>query len=546
MSEAYIRKIRKGCSLFDFIAEFCKGETSGHSPTRAFHRLCSLMRKMDAKSVVVEKLEKDFSEIKDEYNALTKYYKKSINFEAHRFTFMLDEVDLINLVSEVSNEKFLASAVLINFEKAEDPIDKSKPVGWSNYLYSAFVTIPKIRGEIPLLNNYLHIYKDFEREVSIGANSDSKKFEITGTFFAEQNTITSVCAHASLCMILNNIEGNRNVIFSPEDINKIIGIDHSDYNRLAQKGLDDKDIKKVLTDRGLDFKLLDFFSTPHIDYDSQIYHYVESKFPCLLVFTTDTLCAHIVPILGHTLNSDIWKPEAERAYSESAFDGYYSAVKWVDHFIIHDDNLGMYICLPVDTLKRITLPRHDPYHRAAYAVAIVPSDVRTTPREAEWASIYVTRDILHWREKNGSPLDKWCDRLVNELSVVTIRTFNLTKTEYIESLSEEDFDGNCYSDMDKKILTDDLPNRFWLSEITLPDLYTANKHKIIDFFYGSHYPDDVNEPDDKKMKERWIQIRFPFVLVKRQPDGKLSVHPLSVKSHYPLFPHSREKNKQEW
>jgi hypothetical protein len=83
-------------------------------------------------------------------------------------------------------------------------------------------------------------------------------------------------------------------------------------------------------------------------------------------------------------------------------------------------------------------------------------------------------------------------------------------------------------------------------EITLPDLYTANKHKIIDFFYGSHYPDDVNEPEDTKIKERWLQIRFPFVLIKRQPNGQLSTHPLSVKSHYPLFPHNTEKNKQEW
>jgi hypothetical protein len=94
-------------------------------------------------------------------------------------------------------------------------------------------------------------------------------------------------------------------------------------------------------------------------------------------------------------------------------------------------------------------------------------------------------------------------------------------------------------------LIEDLPNRFWLSEITLPDLYTANKHKIIDFFYGSNFPNDVHEQEDEKMKKRWLQIRFPYVLVKRSRDGNIS-QPLSVKSHYPLFPHSDEVNKVEW
>jgi hypothetical protein len=536
--------IQKGCSLFDFIARYCKGESSGQSPTRAFHRLCSLMRKMDAKTVVVEKIDKNFSEIKDECNALSKYYAKNINFDSYKFTFILDDVKLEDILN-LTSSKFLASAIVINFEKAEDPIDKKKDLGWSSYLYSAFVTIPKIKGETPLLNNYVHIFKTFQRQVATGENTSPKDFEITGTFFAEQNTITSVCAHASLCMILNNIESTADKLFSPEDINCIVGIDHSDRDRLAQNGLYDKDISKVLTDLGLDFKLLDFFSTPNIDYDFQIYHYLESKFPCLLVFTTEK-GAHIVPILGHTLNSDIWKPEAERAYSiESTFDVYFSAVKWVDHFIIHDDNFGMYICLPVDTLKRITLPKQDPYYRAAYAVAIVPSDVKTTPREAEWASIFVTRDILDWREKNGSPLDKWCKRLL-DFNLVTIRTFNVTRANYLSSLENMDFDGNSYTEDEKKVLTADLPDRFWLSELTLPDLYAANKHKIIDFFYGSNYPDDIKEPEDKKMNERWIQIRFPYVLVKRQPEGKLSAHPLSIKSHYPLFPHSSVENKQEW
>lgn len=540
-----IISIKKGCSLFDFIEQYCKGEGSGHSPNRAFHRLCSLMRKMNAQSVIVEELDKNFHEIKDECNALSTYYGKEVNIEAFRFTFILDEVTSTKEVQSLDDKRFLASAIVINFEKSCDPIDANRAQGISSYLYSAFVTIPKIAGVTPLLNNYIHVYKDFNREVSLNEGKPPKIFKITGTFFAEQNTITSVCAHASLCMILNNIESDTDLIYTAEDINRIVGIKHDDHRRLSQEGLDDKDISKVLTSKGLDFILLDFFGNPNIDYDAQIYHYLESKFPCLLIFTTNRQSSHIVPILGHTLNSDIWKPEAEVVYSaESRFNGYLSAVKWVDHFIIHDDNLGVYICLPVDTLKRITLPKHDPFYRAAYAIAIVPSKVTTTPREAEWASAYIIDDILTGMIKTGNPLDGWSNRLAKGLT--TIRTFNISKEAYRSSLEGEDFDGNKFSETDKDALVKDLPDRFWLSEITLPDLYAANKTKIIDFFYGCSFSDDSQDPEERKMRRRWLQIRFPFVLYKRYADGKITATQLSVKSHYPLLPHVEEPDKVEW
>lgn len=90
------------------------------------------------------------------------------------------------------------------------------------------------------------------------------------------------------------------------------------------------------------------------------------------------------------------------------------------------------------------------------------------------------------------------------------------------------------------------PDRFWLSEITLPDLYTANKHKIIDFFYLSHDREDVTESDEQKMKRRWLKLRLPYALMKRHADGKISSYTLGVKSHYPLYPHNTDEDKQEW
>jgi hypothetical protein len=151
----------------------------------------------------------------------------------------------------------LSSSIIVNF--------KDPKKDWNSYLFSAVVTIPKIKnypelGDLPLLNNFIHIRRTFKREVSI---SEDQKFEfaITGSFFCQQNSVTSVCAHASLCMTLNNMDLKEGLI-TPEDINKIIGVDHttSKFGPEGKARFTDKEIKKVLSQFALTYELLNFFA----------------------------------------------------------------------------------------------------------------------------------------------------------------------------------------------------------------------------------------------------------------------------------------------
>ena len=48
------------------------------------------------------------------------------------------------------------------------------------------------------------------------------------------------------------------------------------------------------------------------------------------------------------------------------------------------------------------------------------------------------------------------------------------------------------------------------------------------------------------MSNRWIQIRFPHVLLKREADGSRCVAPMSVGSHYPLVRFERENETLDW
>ena len=60
---------------------------------------------------------------------------------------------------------------------------------------------------------------------------------------------------------------------------------------------------------------------------------------------------HVVPIIGHTLNTDSWQPEADIQYKRKVDLHFRSVSAWVDNFIIHDDNFGMYLCYPTSKLS---------------------------------------------------------------------------------------------------------------------------------------------------------------------------------------------------
>jgi|GEM_PF-1247580 len=537
--------IGEGVSLYNFISKHCLGETSGISHNFACHRLCSLMRKMDVRTAIIENISLGSdTKITEECNALNTYFGQQLEFIVYRITFLSERISSLVSLAFVKDNCFLSSSIVINYR---DPKNR-----WHSYLFTSIVTIPQIKnhpkkGNIPLLNNYLHNYRTYRREICISTNHKFK-YNITGTFFCQQNSITSVCSHAALCMIINNMDLPFGII-TPEDINKKIKVDHKTNKFGPDKNVSftQQEIKEVLREYKLTYELLDFFNNPEMEYNHFIYNYIESRCPVLLSFTTNERTGHVIPILGHTLNTDMWRPEAEAEYSPMSRKDYFkSASAWVDHFIINDDNFGMYLCLPVDTLKRLTTPQDDPHFRALYAIAIIPADVTTYTREAEWASSILIIDILRWCQNQKLSFDIWIQRLLNQIDKakpIVKRTFLVTKKDYIESLEEKDFENNYFSPDDKRALTENLPERFWLSEISLTHLYTANKTKIMDFVYKCDSPKLKNYIE---IDERWIQVRLPRLLIRRGQDGKPFYVRMSVSSHYPLLRFAGEHDTMDW
>ena len=194
----------------------------------------------------------------------------------------------------------------------------------------------------------------------------------------------------------------------------------------------------------------------------------------------EKMVGHVVSVLGHTLNSDRWEPEARIGYGDIAKKPYIPATGWVGHYIINDDNLGMYLTLPSDMLRNHPSepPQENPNLHATMAIAIVPKDVRITGWLAE--QIAMRKIQGHIRDVFVSFPFVWLKRLVEQPKYIVSRTLLQTKESYIEHIKSLSNDRliDLTSEIQQQL--NHLPNYVWVSEITLPELYTGNKHKVGD------------------------------------------------------------------
>src|SRR6185436_4609919 len=68
-------------------------------------------------------------------------------------------------------------------------------------------------------NVYLHVKRRYTCSVA-GYN-----YDLLGTYYRQQNSITNVCAHACATMMLNNTLKLRGLT-TPEDLNQLLNFDH--------------------------------------------------------------------------------------------------------------------------------------------------------------------------------------------------------------------------------------------------------------------------------------------------------------------------------
>jgi hypothetical protein len=381
----------------------------------------------------------------------------------------------------------------------------------------------------PISNYYLHNSKSFE--TILGTQEHSRVFKMTGSFFTQQNRFTSVCAHAALRTALNS-SGMLNV---QKLTNRYINdsLELSDYN--PHGGLDKEQIEKVVRSLGLHFHSANFHENTAVEYDHFMYPSLESGFPTILGLErwdeqSKSVSGHVVTVLGHTMNTDRWEPEARRGYGNYPISPYISTAEWCCHYIISDDNYGMYSTLPTDAVRNLIVPTKNPNQHVSMAISVVPSDVTLPGYHAEQLAMYKAKYLInHVSLKRHR---KWHERMREKHLVC--RTLLVTKDNYLKFIRTY----NSKITEEQKKYLDALPKYVWVSEVSLPDIFTGNKHKLGDVVSRANTTREEYEKD-----ESVVFAWFPgFVQLGYQLNWK---EDWAIETHIPLFRY-KERPLLEW
>lgn len=541
-----------GTSFFELIGRFCRSMRAPFT----LHRICTLMRKMGAQTVVRESVDSrspEWQRLSVELAALRTRVAAPMPARTIKITFLLKPASTISDLHALADEDFLGYAVVVDLELAQGQ--------FFSYIFESVIREPGIRvpsadggvAWLPLLNNYLHVKKTFNSTVAV-----EKCYALCGTFFCQQNTISSVCAHACAAMVLNNAPGTNGIV-TCEDINAILGIDHKKRKLKTTVGSNQSATHEGLTTMELEAVFQNFgFSTYGHDFRGEnrklyrdfLYGFVESGYPAILAFSTadgqNKISGHVVGLFGHTLNSDSWFPTAfvDYARQEARDVAYLSTLDWVPDFIVHDDNYGMYLCLPAHSFRPESHPdpgiRFTPFD----GIGIYPSDAKVSMLGYRAESLGFLRFIqaLRYIATDAAlalpELPYYLRHLLPhvERRTAVVRTTLIGSEDYAQHLEGRDNKGVPLQEQEKALMRDSLKTHkwIWLVEISEPDLYVGNKSKVVDIVLDPSFdrnPPEVAEPINGGV----ILMRFPGFLLTPKDQPPYAPARLSVEGHLPLF-----------
>ena len=385
-----------------------------------------------------------------------------------------------------------------------------------------------------------------------------RRFRIRGHLYAQQNALTNVCAHAALRTAASVFHPDGDMSYRA--MNDVLGIDHkSNWVGQPQKtsegnkghGLSVSDMVKVLNEAGArciqaDYSLPPVPHTPAPPpYQRYVYASIESGFPAVLVFdTSDPHVKHAVPVFGHTLNQDLWVPNAERRYFKlGESTQYLPSDSWLSSFIVHDDNWGSNFCCPKHFLKPLPLTasgnrsRRNPATNSewvAHVIATVPKDIILNPLHAEAMGVDFLFAVLPDLPSDGN---MWGQRLMNyaEKGLMVFRPVLITGREYADHLLKiRGWQGTRVPPSMVSIIRTALAmEKYWMVEMSVPELFSSNLRKLGEVLLRvDHAPRHF-----KRDFTCFVMARLPghFAVRDTSLSAKFRFIPSPVESHVKLF-----------
>ena len=439
----------------------------------SIHRIFSQARVLDFKTLIVENIESiDLS--KEDDLDLQDAGIKTFSDPLVRLSFFNTELKNTQDIQVQSDSNFLGYAIL-----------KKIPINSSQFIWIVFESVLTVsRHE----NNFLHKLRQYN------VKAGEKLFNIAGVLYCQQNTLTNVCAHAALrtCISLVTPAGD----FSYRRMNQILA-DKGKPHVLGE-GLSIEQISLILDSLNIKYslqyypgassKVIDIDEKKNgktepkekikqdyaIPYQAFLYSSIESGYPALLAFSLDENKGHIIPVFGHTFNEDTWVPKAKTSYFEVGKDTrYVPSEMWVSTYICHDDNFGTYYCLPRNYLSD---------DNAIVVIALRPYQAEFDAILAEVIAADYLYTLLPIIQREGTQ-NEWARRLARAIfekgGWFVLRTLCMSNEEYIEHLRLlKGWDDKTIPAKLITALSEGLPKLLWIAEISLPELFPANKRKL--------------------------------------------------------------------
>lgn len=475
-------------SFYERGEEWLEKSTLPQSPLRRF---LSLMHRMNAVSYLKEPIALNEELVYEKQAIAYRVKVADVKLTATRVTFfstMPGDPDNWLDTKALPDDAILGYAILANLELPngtqriyilESVVREPSQIGVSDGRQEA-VTHPRI-------GYYIHCKRGHVARIGRAGEGNHRHIPLIGSFFAQQNDLTHVCAHAAIRMAINSSDVFRGKKLTNAMIDEYLGINwqtggrdigHYEEESTHVNGLYTDELGTIVDKMGGDTVTVEFCNYTEVEYDHYVYPFMESGYPVLVGLggidsTSWRPIRHVVTVLGHTLNADRWTPEAREGYGIVPLLQYLPTAEWADHFIINDDGYGMYLTLQADVVRNLLVPSKNLSLHAMFAMGITPRGISLSGVTAEEV-VSQKLDQLFEDLAGADPQHYWYRTLRRSKRVY--RTLVQSRDAYMRHILEIKKD--LPEEHKQRLMR--LPDRFWVSELSVPALYAANTKKVGD------------------------------------------------------------------
>ncbi|WP_221364416.1 hypothetical protein [Sphingomonas jinjuensis] len=332
-----------------------------------------------------------------------------------------------------------------------------------SYIYEAYHRIPA-RDKKPLLNNHISMWGRLA--VTVGG----KEHRLPAAYFCQQNGVTSICAHSATRMIVRT---KTDVPVSVRDLNTFWDYQPGGRVTVTKLLAALRHYSMNVVAHAMDEKM----PTGRDEHRPervwrQLALLADSGTSSLLIFSAGTTVDHVVPVVGHTVNTDEWHPIGATLHVNGK-EHVSSNSLWIDHLVVHDDMLGPYYCLS----RAALLPaEEDEPIEVRLVVTVLDDAVELSPTQADGVGRQAISGLITQLRNRKMGDGDWWEYLCKSLERRLFRTTLIRRQDYTDTLRVGRLDRD-QSAMVRR-LEDELPELMWMCELSVPNLFLANRARL--------------------------------------------------------------------